>query len=156
MALQSEPINRPSSGCHAGGPPHKDSPYGVTPTHPYTPDFQALHPVAEPVHTAVRLAGLFFFSLFLKQPPPGFANRSRDLIKIFSASTFWRRRGTVRGVGGTEAKSTGQLHAFISSLCPTISPPHFSSLPTSSFDPRPSFSFSSFSSSSSSPGPSCK
>lgn len=123
-ALQSEPINRPSSGRHAGGPPHKDSPYGVTPPAPPPTHFQVLHPVAEAVHTAVGLAGLFFFSLFLKQQPPGIANRPQDLIKIFSASAFPRRTGAGRGAGeegrGSEAESTGQLHAFISSLCPTI------------------------------------
>lgn len=145
MALQSEPINRPSSGCHAGGPPHKDSPYGVTPTHPYTRNFQALHPVAEPVHTAVRLAGLFFFSLFLKQPPPAFANRPWDLIKIFSASTFSRRRGAVRGGGGLRPSQPGSFTpssllsvqlSLLLTLPPSLLPP-LTLCPPPPFPPSP-------------------
>lgn len=41
--LQSVPINSPSSGHHTGGPPHKESPYGVKPRH-----FQVLHPGPSP------------------------------------------------------------------------------------------------------------
>lgn len=123
-ALQSQPINRPSSGRHAGGPPHKDSPYGVTlpPHHPPTSKCFIRWP--RPYTQLSDWRGSSFFPLFLKQQPTGIANRPRDLIKIFSASAFPRRRGAGRGAGekrrGSEAVSTGQPHAFISSLCPTI------------------------------------
>lgn len=135
-ALQSEPINRPSSGRHVGGPPHKDSPYGVTPPAPPPTHFQVLHPVAEAVHTAVGLAGLFFFFSLFKAAATRYCQQAPGLDKDFLSKRFpeekgrWARgRGGGAGVRGRVKRAASRLHLLSLSNYLSSSPPHCPFLP---------------------------
>lgn len=122
--LQSVTINNPSSGRHAGGPPHKDSPYGVSPA-----TSKCFIRVPSPY------TQLLNWRVF-KQPH--YCQQARELIKIFSASAFPRKEGEMRrrrrggegrasrpgnrgggGAGGPTSRrdamdrATAVLHAFI-------------------------------------------
>lgn len=76
------PINSPSSGRHTGGPPRKDSPYGVSPA-----TSKCFIRVPSPY------TQLLNWRVF-KQPR--YCQQARELIKIFAASAFPRKEGEMR------------------------------------------------------------
>lgn len=136
-ALQSEPINRPSSGRHAGGPPHKDSPYGATPrptTHPLP---SASSGGRARTHSCWTGGALLFLSLF-KAAATRYCQQAPALEKGFLSKRFpeekgrWARgRAVVGGLGvrGRVNRAASRLHLLSLSNYRSISPPRCLFLP---------------------------